>query len=392
MKTLVEIHMLQNFAPSLLNRDDTGAPKDCDFGSVRRARISSQCLKRAAREYVRDNELVAPDNLAARSKRLVSTLAELVAEHGHDKDEAMKVTEIALSGLSLSVDEGKTQYLLFLGQQELQHLAQEIHNHWDEVSKLVEKDAEDSKKKKSKKDAKANVPKDLIKAMEAALDGGKAVDLALFGRMLADLPSKNRDAACQVAHALSTNAVSREFDFYTAVDDLQPEDTSGADMLGTVEFNSACYYRYAALDISKLVENLQDDEELALHGLQAFIKASVYALPSGKQNSFAAHNLPNFVAVTVRQDASPMNLANAFEKPARGYANKSLSETSLEQLADYWHKMGSIYSQQGAIYFVNVSGGDVKPLTEHLNATSVSTVDGLLEHTLADVKDTFGAA
>lgn len=389
--------MLQNFAPSLLNRDDTGAPKDCDFGSVRRARISSQCLKRAVREYVRDNELIVSDNLAARSKRLVSTLAALVAEQGHDEEDAVKVTEIALSGLSLSVDEGKTQYLLFLGQQELQNLAQEIHTYWDDLHKLIEVD-DGSKKKKSKKDAKANVPKDLIKAMEAALDGGKAVDLALFGRMLADLPSKNRDAACQVAHALSTNAVSREFDFYTAVDDLQPEDTSGADMLGTVEFNSACYYRYAALDISKLIDNLQGDQELALHGLQAFIKASVYALPSGKQNSFAAHNLPNFVAVTVRQEASPMNLANAFEKPARGFGDKSLSEKSLEQLADYWQTLNSLYGQGGNIYFFATHPAreddkkDAYKTLKTMNATSVDSVNSLLDHTLSDVKDSLGVA
>jgi len=45
MKTIVEIHVLQNFAPSNLNRDDTGAPKDALFGGTRRARISSQCAK-----------------------------------------------------------------------------------------------------------------------------------------------------------------------------------------------------------------------------------------------------------------------------------------------------------------------------------------------------------
>ena len=81
--------------------------------------------------------------------------------------------------------------------------------------------------------------------------------------MLADMPEKNQNAACQVAHAISTHSVEREFDYYTAVDDLKPEDSAGADMMGTVEFNSACFYRYAVVDWEKLVENLQKDEQLA---------------------------------------------------------------------------------------------------------------------------------
>ena len=46
---IIELHMLQNFAPSCLNRDDTNSPKECEFGGYRRARISSQCIKRAIR-------------------------------------------------------------------------------------------------------------------------------------------------------------------------------------------------------------------------------------------------------------------------------------------------------------------------------------------------------
>src|SRR4030065_211144 len=100
--------------------------------------------------------------------------------------------------------------------------------------------------------------------------------------MLADMPEKNQYAACQVAHAISTHSVEREFDFYTAVDDLKPEDTSGAEMMGTVEFNSACFYRYAVVDWEKLVANLQDDRGLAAKGLRAFLEGFVAARSSGK--------------------------------------------------------------------------------------------------------------
>src|SRR5690606_30773078 len=155
-----------------------------------------------------------------------------------------------------------------------------------------------------------------------SLDGGRAVDLALFGRMLADLPDRNVDAACQVAHAISTHRVSAEFDYYTAVDDLKPDDTSGADMIGTVEFNSACYYRYANIDLRQLVKNLKGeaeevDAELAEAAVRAFLIASRDAIPTGKQNSFAARNAPSFFLAVVR-DRGAWSLANAFVAPVNG--------------------------------------------------------------------------
>ena len=159
------------------------------------------------------------------------------------------------------------------------------------------------------------------------------MDVALFGRMLADMPEKNQNAACQVAHAISTHSVEREFDFYTAVDDLKPEDTAGADMMGTVEFNSACFYRYAVVDWEKLVENLQNDTELAAKGLRAFLEGFVVAEPTGKQNTFAAHNPPEFVAVSVRRNTAPRNLANAFETAVRVRKDESLTRKSAEELA-----------------------------------------------------------
>ena len=120
--------------------------------------------------------------------------------------------------------------------------------------------------KEAKKAAKGAVPAEISKALQKVLDGGKASDLALFGRMLADLPDKNRDASSQVAHAISTHKVGMEFDFFTAVDDLKPEETSGSDHLGTVEFNSACFYRYLNVDVNELRKNLQGDEDYESDG------------------------------------------------------------------------------------------------------------------------------
>jgi CRISPR system Cascade subunit CasC len=250
---IIELHILQNFAPSNLNRDDTGSPKDCDFGGYRRARISSQCLKRAIRQAFKEEELINPSHLAKRTKRLVDEITRRLKEAGKSEEEARKAVKVLLNGVKLTVKEDdKTQYLLFLGAGEIQALADLCITYWDELAKIVPQADEDGTKPKKGKDAKKAgadaLPAKIQQAVRKTLNGSRAADLALFGRMLADLPEQNINAASQVAHAISTNKVSMEFDFYTAVDDLRPDDNQGSDMLGTIEFNSACFYRYANVD------------------------------------------------------------------------------------------------------------------------------------------------
>jgi CRISPR system Cascade subunit CasC len=320
MKTIVEIHALQNFAPSNLNRDDTGAPKDALFGGTRRARVSSQCIKRAVRQYFSGlvkQSAIAPDDVAFRTKRVLDALTAALVEKGRVKTEATEKARLALAAMELTVKEdGKSQYLLFLGKREVSNIAEIIHRKWDGITASRSASAEGKKPGKAKKQAAHGADPELKKALDTVFNGGKAVDVALFGRMLADMPEKNQDAACQVAHAISTHAVEREFDFYTAVDDLKPEDTSGADMMGTIEFNSACFYRYAVVDWEKLVANLQNDTELAVKGLKGFLEGFVVAEPTGKQNTFAAHNPPEFVAVSVREKPNSWGLPSvAREKP-----------------------------------------------------------------------------
>jgi len=289
MKTLIEIHALQNFAPSNLNRDDTGAPKDAIFGGVRRARVSSQCLKRAVRQHfaglVESGEIESAD-LASRTKRVLEAVVGLLKSKGRDADVATEKTGLALAAIELTIDKesGKSQYLLFLGQREITEVARIVDEKWDVLIAAESTPAEGKKAGKAKKDAARQADPELKNALEKIFNGGKALDLALFGRMLADMPEKNQYAACQVAHAISTHGVDREFDFYTAVDDRKPEDSAGADMMGTVEFNSACFYRYAVVDWEKLVANLQGDVELAAKGLRAFLDGFVVAEPTGKQN------------------------------------------------------------------------------------------------------------
>ncbi len=325
MKTLIEIHVLQNFAPSNLNRDDTGAPKDALFGGTRRARVSSQCLKRAVREHFKGQN---KDWVAERTKRIVDALRKRVPpkvkdQNGFTEENLVKAIEIAISSLGskkkVKVDkERKTDVLLFLSPKEI-----------DSLEKIITESYTDL--------LKAKLSDEVVKGLNDAIDGEDksrlSVDVALFGRMLAVMPEKNQNAACQVAHAISTHSVEREFDFYTAVDDLKPEDTAGADMMGTVEFNSACFYRYAAVDWQKLVDNLQGNMELADKGLRAFLEGFVVAEPTGKQNTFAAHNHPEFISVSVRRNTAPRNLANAFEIAIRAKKDESLTKESASCLS-----------------------------------------------------------
>jgi CRISPR system Cascade subunit CasC len=338
MSLFVEYHLIQNFAPSNLNRDDTGAPKDAVFGGYRRARVSSQCFKRAVRLQAAEHNLLAPEARGVRTKKLLTLL--LNHEQLKDYDDAQPRIEMALAAAGLQLDEkGQTQYLLFLGQKEIDNFADLIAQHWDDLS--APPAAEDGKKK-SKKEAKAAAPDAVVKKAKKLLDGGKAVDVALFGRMLADMPEANQDAACQVAHALSTHRVEREFDYFTAVDDEGEADETGASMIGQVEFNSATFYRYAALDTGKLLANLQGDRELALSGLAAFTEAFARAIPSGKQNTFAAHNPPSFIGVVLRH-GSPLNLANAFERPITPRHEQPLTAQSVAALARHEQQLGAVY-------------------------------------------------
>lgn len=336
MSLFIEFHLIQNFAPSNLNRDDTGAPKDALFGGHRRARVSSQCFKRAIRLNSAEGATIPEMNQGVRTKKLKQLLETRLAALGRMDADARIEAALAAAGLKLKED-GKTEYLLFLGQGEIEAFAQLIHGHWDALATAPAADA-----KKTKKEAKAGLPPEIVKEAKALLDGKKAVDVALFGRMLADLPGVNQDAACQVAHAISTHKVEREFDYFTAVDDKGDEDETGAGMIGQVEFNSATFYRYAVVDPAKLVANLHGDKELALTGIRAFAQAMVRAIPTGKQNTFAAHNPPSFVGVVLRH-ASPFNLANAFEKPVWPKVDTELTTLSVERLAEHDAKISAFY-------------------------------------------------
>lgn len=359
----IELHLLQNFAPSNLNRDDTGAPKDCEFGGHRRARISSQCQKRAVRQAFELDKLVDPDNQGARTKRLAQKIADaLVAHHKHDADAALALAMGALEGVGLGrnkkgsgEDLWKTEYLLFVPRRIVGEIAEILHANRAALATAVSaevaapaeptgKGAKKESKKDAKKAAQSAYPKEVKDAVEALLEKARrTVDVALFGRMIADKPEWNVDAACQVAQAISTNRVQMDFDFFTAVDDFKPKDNAGSDMMGTVQFNSSCFYRYAVLDVDSLRANLDGDDKLLKSAVNAFVKGFVSAIPTGKQNGMAAHNFPSYALAVVRDGGQSLSLANAFLKPARPKGDDTdLVDDSIQKIEDYEQRLRDV--------------------------------------------------
>ena len=175
-----------------------------------------------------------------------------------------------------------------------------------------------------------------------ALKDNPSVDIALFGRMAASDPTLNCDAAAQVAHAISTHTIQNEYDYFTAVDDLQDDDNAGAGHLGTVEFNSSTLYRYANVNVSELAKTL-DGVSDAADVVRKYVETFVRSMPTGKENTFANRTFPDAIYVTVRND-QPVNLCGAFEKPVRASEEGYVAE-SENKLVEY---AGKVYDNFAA--------------------------------------------
>ena len=361
----IEYHLLQNFAPSNLNRDDTNNPKDCTFGGVRRARISSQCIKRAIRLHpVFEKTTEVPT--AERTRFLARSLAGNLEEAGKSKKDAEKAASNFVGAILGGMDSKKTlrsKVLFFVSEDEKKMLTDLILENWQDV--VTDKIKDNSKP-----------VKDFIKAFS---NRTSAPGIAMFGRMLAEDPNLNMDAACQVAHAISTHRVNMEFDFFTAVDDLQDSTETGAGMMGLTGFNAATFYRYARVDFDQLVKNLGGDLNLARKTLEGFLRAGTHAVPTGKQNSFAAQNPPSFMMAVTRNDGMSWSLTNAFEKPVYSRGGQGLLETSIQALDQYWAGLVQFFGE-GPQPIVGYVGVD--PELDYLHPFVVSDFETWINKTL----------
>ena len=305
----VDFHVLQTVPPSCINRDDTGSPKTAVYGGVNRARVSSQAWKHAMRKAFAE-ELLQEEEVGKRTKKAAELIAEQVRLLAPDAD-AEKLAKKALDNAGIKKDDkGNTKALFFLSAAQAKALA--------ELAVAGSSDKKEYRK---------------------ALQKAPSVDMALFGRMVADDASLNYDAAAQVAHSISTHAVQNEYDYFTAVDDCSDEDNAGAGHLGTVEYNSATLYRYAVVNVQELAAHL--GAEKAVETVRSFGEAFIRSMPTGKQNTFANRTLPDAVYVTIRED-QPVNLCGAFEHAVRR-STEGYAEPSKKALQSYAQKLYACY-------------------------------------------------
>lgn len=317
MTTFLQFHILTPWGPSNPNRDDQGRPKQAMVGGVPRLRISSQSAKRAIRESTYF-ALDLQGNMGTRTKRLYAELVGKLVKGGTDRAAAEKAAD-QVAGIFGKLEAPKKDAP---GDKVATTLAFVSPAEWALAEDLAGKilAGEDLPK-----------DKDLKKLVLRRADG--AVDIAMFGRMLADDADFNREAAVQVGHAMTTHAAQAEEDWFSAVDDLNKAEETGAGHLGETAFGSGVYYQYVCVNVDLLVENLSGDGELAAKGLHALAKALALATPTGKQNSFASRPRAHYIRAE-RGSAQPRDLTGAYFVPVKAQAGIPGAVAALEGMAD----------------------------------------------------------
>lgn len=356
---LIEIHVIQNHSPANLNRDDLGAPKTCFFGGVLRSRISSQCLKRSIRMSEEFRLLLG----ARRTRRL----AQLVARSGPGTEQferAMRV--LSLCGIApkeSEKDDDKSASLVYVSNKAI-----------EEMAIVLSRNLSD-----------AETAQSFARIIAEHTD---EPDMALFGRMLEPKkPKRTRsgdaaeedgpgkvwrgldttvEAALQVAHAISTHEARPEVDYYVAADDVPGAD-AGAGYVDEALFASACFYKYFSMDWEQLLENLKGNKELAAHTVGAFIRGAALTTPTGKQNSFAAHNPPDGILVEVKD--TPISYANAFARPVSG---DDVVAASISHLAQFVRDIEVGYGPPRQRFWFSPNGRFPLAVTEEKKTVSLA--------------------
>lgn len=310
MEKFIQFHLLTSLPPANLNRDDLGRPKTAKMGGVDRLRVSSQSLKRAWRTSELFSDAFS-DSQGIRTKRYGVDIYKKFITGGIDEKNAEKWANLIAECFG-KLDARKGNEFCIA---QLAHISPEEQKATNGlVNTLI---------------AEKRAPKDgelkLIRKSETA------VDIALFGRMLASNPEFDVEAACQVAHAISVHPVTIEDDYFTAVDDLNTgKDDNGSAHLGETGFASALFYEYVCIDTELLINNLGGDEEKAKKAICALLKCAATVTPTGKQNSFASRAYASYILVE-KGKSQPRTLSVAFLKPIKGENFLEDSYTKLEK-------------------------------------------------------------
>ncbi|MBL1376437.1 type I-E CRISPR-associated protein Cas7/Cse4/CasC [Zobellella iuensis] len=332
MSKFIQLHLLTSYAPSNLNRDDLGRPKTARMGGTERLRVSSQSLKRNWRISELFEQALG-EHIGTRTKRLGIEVFNQLTELGVAEKQA-KAWSAEIAGV---FGKNKKDSL------EIEQLAHISPEEMQAVNQLVKTLAEENR---------APEKEDLALLRRNAT----AVDIAMFGRMLASSPEFNCEAACQVAHAISVHGVAVEEDYFTAVDDLNRGDTDlGASHIGEAAFAAALFYSYICIDKELLVNNLGGDLALADKAIAALVEASVKVSPKGKQNSFASRAYSSYV-LAEKGEQQPRSLSVAFLKPIAGENQAEDAVRALQRQVENFDKVYGACAD--ARYAVNALEGE----------------------------------
>lgn len=323
MGNFLQLHLLTSYPPANLNRDDLGRPKTAVMGGVQRLRISSQSLKRAWRTSDLFEESLK-DHVGTRTKemgiRIFKQLQEVSVPDKKAKDWTQRIAE-QFGKLKQAKKEKVNQDL------EIEQLAHFSPEEIQSIDQLVKKLAKEERAPKEEE-------------LSLLRKKHKAADIALFGRMLADSPGFNTEAAAQVAHAITVHKTAVEDDYFTAVDDLNKgEEDAGAAHIGETGFAARLFYLYVCVDCGLLVENLSGDKDLAKKTIKALTETSATVAPTGKQNSFASRAYAGYV-LAEKGKRQPRSLAAAFLEPVK--VGDFMVE-AIRKLSEMREKMDRVY-------------------------------------------------
>ncbi|GAB2189197.1 type I-E CRISPR-associated protein Cas7/Cse4/CasC [Sessilibacter sp. MAH1] len=340
MKNFLQLHLLTHYPPANLNRDDLGRPKTAKMGGVDRLRISSQSLKR----HWRTSDIFASamaGHVGTRTKKLGVKAYEDLCAKGLDEKNAIKFAQAIAGEFGKLKKEDKEKPLEGLEIEQLVHISPAEQQNIDNLVAEIAKSGTAPTKEQLQ----------LFRKDETA------VDIALFGRMLASKAEYNVEAAAQVAHALTVHGVTIENDFFTAVDDFdQYKADAGSSHLGETGFAAGLFYTYICINKTELLNNLDGNTELANKALQALTEAAIKVAPKGKQNSFGSHGYANYVLAEIG-DQQPRSLSAAFLKPIMQDAD--YLKASIEQLNRQKENFDKVYGNcSDAKYALNALEGE----------------------------------
>lgn len=326
MSRFIQLHLLTAYPPANLNRDDQGSPKTAKMGGYDRLRMSSQCLKRTWRTSDLFQTAMG-DHLGTRTKLLgIDIYNQLIA--GGIKEKDAKDWTKAIAGVFGALKKAeKDKPMAELEIEQLVHVSpaeqQAIKTLTDKL--ITEQRAPDDNELK------------LLRLNE------QAVDIALFGRMLASSPAFNIEAACQVAHAISVHPVVIEDDYFTAVDDLNNGlEDMGAAHIGETRFAAGLFYSYICINRELLVKNLDGNEGLANKAIRALTEAAVKVAPEGKQNSFASRAYASYV-LAEKGNQQPRSLSIAYLKPINNRENEDFIADSITAIIKQKDSFDKVY-------------------------------------------------